>query len=226
MTKVTFYARLVTIGEQNPYVRTDAHERNRDGSETNRDGAMDQRRVIKTSKFLALVLRHHPETVGIELDEAGWVDVSALLQALAKHGRSLTRAELDQVVAENDKKRFEIDPSGTRIRASQGHSVPVELGYPVATPPAVLYHGTVAGSLDSIFRSGLVPGERHHVHLSVDRATAIRVGSRRGRPVVLEVDAERMTADGHQFHVSTNGVWLTATVPPAYLRRLTEPAVG
>ncbi|MGH6657995.1 MAG: RNA 2'-phosphotransferase, partial [Actinocrinis sp.] len=137
----------------------------------------------------------------------------------------LTRAALDQVVAENDKKRFEIDAAGTRIRASQGHSVPVELGYPVAAPPALLYHGTIAASLDSIFRSGLEPGSRHHVHLSADQVTATRVGSRRGRAVVLEVAAERMAEDGHEFHVSTNGVWLTATVPPAYLRRLTEPAV-
>ncbi len=203
-------------------MHTDVHATRRAAGGT---GAMDERVMVKTSKFLALVLRHDPDRVGIALDEAGWVDVSTLLQALAARGRSLTRAELEQVVAENDKKRFEIDGSGTRIRASQGHSVPVELGYPTATPPDVLYHGTVAGSLDSIFRSGLVPGARHHVHLSADQATATRVGARRGRAIVLEVAARRMTADGHRFHVSTNGVWLTATVPPAYLRRLTEPAV-
>lgn len=128
-------------------MRTGAHATNRASA------ALDGRQMVKTSKFLALVLRHNPGRIGITLDAAGWVDISVLLEAVNAHSRPLTRAALDQVVAENDKKRFEIDPSGTRIRASQGHSVPVELGYPVAAPPPVLFHGTIAASLDSIFRS-------------------------------------------------------------------------
>lgn len=173
--------------------------------------------LVKRSKFLSLVLRHDPDRLGLELDPAGWVDVSVLLDALAARGRPLSRTELDEVVADNDKKRFAYDDTGTRIRASQGHSIPVELGYTEAAPPALLFHGTHPAALDSIRREGLRPMQRHDVHLSPDAGTATRVGARRGRPVVLTVDAARMAADGHRFRVSANGVWLTDTVPPQYL---------
>ncbi|OIV37432.1 RNA 2'-phosphotransferase [Mangrovactinospora gilvigrisea] len=172
---------------------------------------------IRASKFLSLVLRHRPETIGVELDPAGWVDVDVLLAAFAAHGRGLTRQQLDEVVAGNDKSRFAFDASGTRIRASQGHSVEVELEYEDAEPPVVLYHGTHPRALAAIRREGLRPMSRHAVHLSPDAATARRVGARRGRPVVLVVRAGEMAADGHRFQRSANGVWLTEAVPPAYL---------
>lgn len=175
------------------------------------------KRLVKRSKFLSLVLRHNPDRLGLTLDPAGWVDVGTLLTALAAHGRPLSRAELDEVVAENDKQRFAFDDGGTRIRASQGHSIPVELGYTDAEPPARLFHGTYPGALDTIRREGLRPMQRHDVHLSADAETATRVGARRGRPVVLTVDAARMAADGHRFRVSANGVWLADAVPPEYL---------
>ena len=177
---------------------------------------MDERRTVKVSKYLSKHLRHQPERLGLTLDAAGWVEIDDLMAACAAHGFPFTRAELDHVVAANDKKRFAID--GTRIRASQGHSVEVELGLPPATPPAYLYHGTVARSLDAIRAEGLRPMNRHDVHLSPDRETATRVGARRGRPVVLSVDAGAMHRDGHVFQVSANGVWLTKAVPPRYLR--------
>jgi len=177
---------------------------------------MDERRTVKVSKYLSKHLRHQPERLGLTLDAAGWVEIDDLMAACAAHGFPFTRAELDHVVAANDKKRFAID--GTRIRASQGHSVEVELGLPPATPPAYLYHGTVARSLDAIRAEGLRPMNRHDVHLSADRETATRVGARRGRPVVLSVDAGAMHRDGHVFQVSANGVWLTKAVPPRYLR--------
>ena len=177
---------------------------------------MDERRTVKVSKYLSKHLRHQPERIGLTLDEAGWVEIDVLMAAAAAHGFRFTREELDHVVAENDKKRFAVD--GTRIRASQGHSVEVDLGLPPATPPAYLYHGTVARSLDAIRAEGLRPMNRHDVHLSPDRETATRVGARRGRPVVLSVDAAAMHRDGHVFHVSANGVWLTKAVPPEYLR--------
>lgn len=177
---------------------------------------MDERRTVKVSKYLSKHLRHQPERLGLTLDAAGWVEIDDLMAACAAHGFPFTRAELDHVVAANDKKRFAID--GTRIRASQGHSVEVELGLPPATPPAYLYHGTVARALDAIRAEGLRPMNRHDVHLSPDRETATRVGARRGRPVVLSVDAGAMHRDGHVFQVSANGVWLTKAVPPRYLR--------
>ncbi|MGW5617478.1 RNA 2'-phosphotransferase [Streptomyces sp. NPDC003877] len=177
---------------------------------------MDERRTVKVSKYLSKHLRHQPERIGLTLDAAGWVEIDTLIAAAAAHGFRFTRDELDHVVAANDKRRFAVD--GTRIRASQGHSVEVDLGLPPASPPARLYHGTVARHLDAIRAEGLRPMSRHAVHLSPDRDTATRVGARRGRPVVLTVDADAMHRDGHVFHVSANGVWLTQAVPPRYLR--------
>ena len=175
------------------------------------------KRMVKTSKFLSLVLRHDPGHIGLALDPAGWIDVDVLLSALAAHNHRLSREQLDLVVGQNDKRRFAFDPTGTRIRASQGHSVQVDLGYEDAEPPAQLFHGTHPQALDAIWREGLRPMNRHAVHLSADAETATRVGARRGRPVVLTVDAARMAADGHRFRVSANGVWLTDAVPPEYL---------
>ncbi|MEE1754310.1 RNA 2'-phosphotransferase [Streptomyces sp. SP18CS02] len=177
---------------------------------------MDDRRTVKVSKYLSKHLRHQPERIGLALDANGWTGIDDLLRATAAHGFAISRAELEHVVAVNDKRRFTID--GDRIRANQGHTVEVDLDLPPATPPAYLYHGTVAGSLASIRGEGLRPMARHHVHLSPDRETATRVGARRGRPVVLSVDAGAMHRDGHVFHVTANGVWLTDAVPPAYLR--------
>ncbi|MCD0483239.1 RNA 2'-phosphotransferase [Streptacidiphilus sp. ASG 303] len=178
---------------------------------------MDERTTVRASKFLSRVLRHDPAAAGVELDPAGWVEVEVLLAALARHGRPLTREQLDHVVASNDKRRFAYSEDGLRIRASQGHSVAVDLGLPPADPPPVLYHGTTGRTLGTVLREGLRPMSRQDVHLSADRATAVRVGSRHGRPVVLVVDAAAMAAAGHVFRVSANGVWLAAAVPPQYL---------
>ncbi|WP_030576117.1 RNA 2'-phosphotransferase [Streptomyces anulatus] len=177
---------------------------------------MDERRTVKVSKYLSKHLRHQPERIGLTLDENGWVAVEELLHAAARHGFPLSRAELDQVVAANDKRRFTVE--GDRIRADQGHTVAVDLDLPPAEPPAYLYHGTVARVMDAIRAEGLRPMARHHVHLSPDRETATRVGARRGRPLVLTVDAGAMHRAGHVFRVSANGVWLADAVPPGFLR--------
>ncbi|PPS84207.1 RNA 2'-phosphotransferase [Streptomyces sp. MH60] len=177
---------------------------------------MQQERSVKVSKYLSKHLRHQPERIGLTLDEGGWVEIDTLIAAAAAHGFRFTREELDHVVATNDKRRFAVE--GTRIRASQGHSIDVDLQLPSATPPPHLYHGTVARHLEAIRAEGLRPMNRHAVHLSPDRETATRVGARRGRPVVLPVDAAAMHRAGHVFHVSANGVWLTQHVPSRYLR--------
>ncbi|MCX5196317.1 RNA 2'-phosphotransferase [Streptomyces sp. NBC_00249] len=177
---------------------------------------MDDRRTVKVSKYVSKHLRHQPERIGLTLDRQGWVEIDALLHAAATHGFPISRAELDHVVAANDKQRFAVD--GTRIRASQGHTVAVDLDLPEAEPPAYLYHGTVPAALDAIRTEGLRPMARHHVHLSPDRETATRVGARRGRPVVLAVDAGAMHEAGHVFRISANGVWLAESVPPRFLR--------
>lgn len=171
------------------------------------------------SKRLSLVLRHDPGRIGLTLDAAGWVRVDDLLAALAAHGLPVSAAELAEVVATNDKKRFAFDDTGAQIRASQGHSVAVELGLASVTPPEVLYHGTVARFLPAIEREGLRPMSRTKVHLSATRDTAVTVARRRGVPVILLVDAAGLAAAGHEFQVSANGVWLTDSVPPDHLRR-------
>ncbi|WP_405389710.1 RNA 2'-phosphotransferase [Streptomyces sp. NBC_01102] len=177
---------------------------------------MDAQRTVKVSKYLSKHLRHQPDRIGISLDAHGWVPIDELLRACARHGFAVSRTELDHVVAANDKQRFAV--AGDRIRANQGHSVTVDLGLPPAEPPAYLYHGTVARALATIRTEGLRSMARHHVHLSPDRDTATRVGARRGVPLVLSVDAGAMYRAGHLFHVTANGVWLTDTVPPGFLR--------
>jgi putative RNA 2'-phosphotransferase len=183
---------------------------------------MTDKRTVTVSKYLSKHLRHAPEALGLALEPGGWVAVDALLAAAAAHRFPISRAELDHVVATNDKKRFSFDDSGTKIRANQGHSADVELDFTPAAPPPVLYHGTADRNRDAILRGGLMKMRRHHVHLSKDVETAVRVGTRHGRPLVFAVDAARMAADGHMFFVSENGVWLTDAVPPQYLRVL-EP---
>lgn len=172
---------------------------------------------VQTSKYLSLVLRHKPETVGVTLDAAGWVSVQVLLDALRAHGHPLTRDELQTVVDTSDKQRFALDADLDRIRANQGHSVPVALDLPVTQPPSRLYHGTPVRNVASIMNDGLTRGQRHHVHLSATAATAHQVGARRGDHVVLTILAEQMAGDGHLFFLSENGVWLTAHVPVGYI---------
>jgi putative RNA 2'-phosphotransferase len=179
---------------------------------------MDERERVATSKFLSWVLRHAPGEVGLTLDAQGWVTIDDLLAAAAAHGRKLSRADLDEIVAWNPKQRFALSDDHTRIRANQGHSVDVELGYEPATPPEHLFHGTVTAALPDIRAIGLHRMSRHHVHLSADAATARTVGLRRGHPIVLIVAANRMHRDGHAFFLSANGVWLTEHVPPPYLQ--------
>jgi len=172
---------------------------------------------IGASKLLSLVLRHDPARIGIELDSNGWVAVPVLLTALDAHGKGLTRERLASLVASSDKQRFAIDEATDRIRANQGHSVGVDLGLAVSTPPQQQYHGTPSRNLASILRGGLDRRARHAVHLSADVETAGRVGARRGACIVLVIDAAAMHDGGHVFSVSDNGVWLVESVPARYL---------
>ena len=171
----------------------------------------------RISKFLSLILRHRPETVAIELDSAGWAAVDALLAGMSAEGLAVSFEELVDVVETNDKRRFIFSEDRTKIRAVQGHSRDVDLGYVPTPPPRLLFHGTVARFLPAIRDQGLLRGRRQFVHLSPDEATAATVGKRRGQPIVLTIDARRMHADGHLFFRADNGVWLTAQVPPGYI---------
>ncbi|MCB0652744.1 MAG: RNA 2'-phosphotransferase [Saprospiraceae bacterium] len=171
----------------------------------------------KISKKMSYALRHAPEKFGLQLDAQGWCQVQDLLSAFRKKGIEMTQELLDEVVEKNDKKRFAFDDSRSKIRASQGHSIPIDLGYEPVKPPDVLFHGTARQHLDSILREGLQKRNRHHVHLSPDRETATRVGGRHGKAVVLLVNAKVMHEQGIPFYRSSNGVWLTESVAPEFL---------
>jgi putative RNA 2'-phosphotransferase len=170
-----------------------------------------------TSKFLSLVLRHKPETIGLVLDENGWAGVQELMEKSAQKNVLFSMPELEEIVATNDKKRFAFNEDKTMIRASQGHSIGVELELVQETAPDILYHGTVEKFMESIWEKGLQKMSRHHVHLSDNADTARQVGSRRGKPVLLIIQAGVMQADGYAFYKSANGVWLTGQVPPQYI---------
>ncbi len=178
---------------------------------------MNPQHATRISRFLSLVLRHQPETIGIMLTEEGWTNVDDLIAAINRHGQELDFETLEQVVETNDKKRFEFSDDGEMIRASQGHSVEVNLGYQPTPPPEILYHGTVDRFLPGIREKGIQKGQRHHVHLSALLEVANTVGKRRGQPVILSIRAGELNAAGHDFYISTNGVWLTDSVPARYI---------
>ena len=178
---------------------------------------MERSNDVAVSKYLSWVLRHDPDAVGLTLDPQGWVALDALVAAAARDGKRLSAARIAEVVARSDKQRFALSEDGLRIRAQQGHSVDVDLGYAPQTPPPRLFHGTVDRFVPAIAAQGLVKGVRHHVHLSADAETAGRVGARRGVPVVLTVRAGDLAAAGSPFFVTPNGVWLTEHVPPAFI---------
>jgi len=177
-----------------------------------------RRDLIRLSKFLSLILRHNPAAAGVQLDEQGWIEITTLLTAIQKQHPDFTRELLLEIVETNEKKRFALSPDGLRIRASQGHSIGVELGLQPVIPPEILYHGTADCHLPSIRMEGLIRGKRDHVHLSPDEATARKVGMRHGRPVILVVESLSMHEAGHRFYLSENGVWLTEKVPVAFIR--------
>lgn len=178
---------------------------------------MTEKEQRKISKFLSLVLRHKPEVVGIILDRQGWADTQELLAKLHYKGFQITLEQLQEMVANNDKKRFAFSEDLSRIRASQGHSFEVDLGLLELEPPEILYHGTAVSKISSIKEQGIQKRSRQHVHLSVDVPAAIMVGSRHGKPVALEIRAGEMYKQGNKFFLSENGIWLTDRVPPEFI---------
>tara|TARA_R110000796_G_scaffold162503_2_gene279294 strand:- start:7866 stop:8402 length:537 start_codon:yes stop_codon:yes gene_type:complete len=170
------------------------------------------------SKFLSLILRHKPDTIKVKLDKNGWVAVDELLAQLKKHNKEIPIVELKEIVKFNDKKRFEFNDDETKIRASQGHSVKVDLQLKTKRPPMKLYHGTINKNVDNIMENGLQKMNRHAVHLSHDLPTATKVGSRRGEAIILVVNSGAMYADRYKFFESKNGVWLVEEVPPKYIK--------
>lgn len=172
----------------------------------------------KTSKFLSYVLRHQPEAIGIRLESDGWIDIKTLITQANQHGESLTHERILQVAETSDKKRFTVSEDGLKIRAAQGHSTQqVQVNHTEKEPPELLYHGTATRFLESIKAQGLISKSRHHVHLSADEETAIAVGKRHGKPIVLIIKAHLMCEKGFKFYLSDNNVWLTESVPVEFI---------
>lgn len=171
----------------------------------------------RLSKFMSLVLRHKPEAAYVTLDSDGWCSVDSLLEGIGKAGRAVTRQDLEHVVSSDEKGRYKFSDDGTKIRANQGHSLSVDLKLKSMTPPDELYHGTVDRFLEAIKSEGLKKMNRQHVHLSPDRQTAMAVGGRRGKPVVLVINAKKMHEKGIPFYISDNGVWLVDSVAPEFI---------
>ena len=170
-----------------------------------------------TGKFIAYVLRHKPSAAYVELDENGWADVDALIDGVCKTGRMLDLHMLEEIVETDGKHRFDFNSDRTKIRANQGHSIKVNVEMQSLAPPNVLYHGTAEKNLESIKEEGILKKSRNYVHLSKDIETAIKVGSRHGKPIVLKIDTKSMYADGFEFLLSANGVWQTKQVPFSYV---------
>lgn len=174
---------------------------------------MNTQEIKKKSKFLSLLLRHRPEKVGLTLDKNGWANVPELLSKT-----NISMDELRIIVADNDKQRFTFNEDQSKIRANQGHSLQqIDLELKSVEPPHFLFHGTVNKFMQPIRDNGLLKMNRQHVHLSKDRETATKVGSRRGKPIILSVRAGDMFQDGFEFYRSQNGVWLTDHVPTKYI---------
>ena len=175
----------------------------------------------KTSKFIALILRHKPETIGITLDEHGWANVQELIDGINATGKHHLNMELlEEIVRLDEKQRYSFNEDHSLIRANQGHSIPVDVDLRETLPPKVLYHGTGEKYVPSIDEQGLIPKSRLYVHMSADKETAKTVGSRHGRPVIYEIDCKSMSEDGYRFYLSENHVWLTKAVPAKYLKKL------
>jgi putative RNA 2'-phosphotransferase len=178
---------------------------------------MADRKVIKASKFLSYVLRHDPGSIGLELEDGGWVDVAELIRCASEGGVSLTEEVIEDVLSAGGKQRFSLNEDGSRLRANYGHSVPVELEMEPCVPPRTLYHGTATRFLNLIFHQGVTPRRRQFVHLSADRETAAEVGRRHGEPVVLVVDSGRMSDEGAEFFVAPDDIWLTKSIPVEFI---------
>lgn len=181
--------------------------------------ANDKNRT-RNSKFLSLVLRHKPETIGVQLDENGWIAITTLLNALQQYGKRISHQDLQEICVACDKQRFKISDDGLRIRANQGHTLKIDLGLTPKFPPPVLYHGTASRFIGNIFRQGLQAGSRQHVHLTEDLNTAKKVGARHGIPVILKIDTAALLEAGQVFYQSENKVWLTAVIAPRYLSKI------
>jgi len=178
---------------------------------------MDKKKEIHLSKFISLLLRHKPETIGLQLDENGWANVDELIEKSNRKGVKFNFDDLKFIVQNCNKTRYDFNEDFSKIRANQGHSIQVNLELKVVEPPEILYHGTAKKNLESILKMGIDKINRNHVHLSTDIETASKVGARHGQVIILEIDAEKMFGEGIEFYLSKNKVWLTNYIDAKYI---------
>lgn len=171
----------------------------------------------RTSKLISYWLRHHPEDARLVIDDFGWASIDQLIKALHARNFTVDLPDLLRLTNSFDKVRWEIDEARGRIRATHGHSFPVLLEDKVKTPPEILYHGTAVKNIPAISEQGLAPMSRQFVHLSEAIETALNVGSRHGKPALIEVKAGRLASDGWKFYQTSDNVWLTSAIPAGYL---------
>ena len=176
---------------------------------------------VSISKFLSFILRHNPDSIHLQLDKHGWASIDEFIENAKKYAhKDITYDMIEHIVNHNDKQRFALSADGEKIRANQGHSIHIDLGLTPIIPPDVLYHGTAIRFYEAIMAQGIKPMNRQYVHLSETEETAINVGSRHGKPIVLKILSSEMRQDGFIFYKSENGVWLTNRVPKNYIRPL------
>jgi putative RNA 2'-phosphotransferase len=188
------------------------------------DEIMAGKKNVTLGKFISKILRHEPGLIGIRVDEHGWADVEELIAGIQAAGHpEFDMAALEEIVETNNKQRYSFSSDKRLIRANQGHSIPVDVELEEKNPPDLLWHGTGEKYVPSIDARGLIPKGRLYVHLSSDRETARKVGSRHGKPVIYEIDCRKMKEDGYRFFLSANHIWLTKEVPAKYLKKTSSP---
>lgn len=112
------------------------------------------------SKYMCLILRHKPETIGITLDEHGWANVDELIDGIRKDNPGFDLGHLYEIVKTDSKGRYSFNEDKTLIRCNQGHSIPVDVELEEKQPPEFLYHGTGEKYVVSIDQIGLIPKSR------------------------------------------------------------------
>lgn len=176
--------------------------------------------LTELSRTISHALRHAPWIYELELDDQGWTPVADLLAAMQQQQTDwqlLSEADLNQMISQSNKKRFEMQNG--KIRALYGHSLPTKLAKTLAQPPEILFHGTSPSAVEIIQKQGLKPMARQYVHLSVDRQTASEVGKRKSKkPVILEIAAAIAYENGVKFYQGNEMVWLADNVPPEYIK--------
>jgi putative RNA 2'-phosphotransferase len=177
----------------------------------------DLSKLMVLSKFMILVLRHKPFNFGLTPDQYGFVSMEDLLCVLRNRYQDVQCSDIETVVANCPKNRFET--KGQNIRARYGHSIDVKLDKEPMQPPEFLFFSTISSREEDIFREGIKPMSRKYVHLSINKHEAWEVGRRKTKnPIVLNVKAREAFQKGVKFY-DMGGVVLTQIIPSEFVHQ-------